>query len=216
MFWQFHPVLLFWLFSASPLGTIIMMATSTAVMASTLAASNYCHRHHHHNHQGWFWYLEPPHPHDLDHGHNHDNLDPDNHDHDNTVIRDVLGTWKHYNLSAETLAARNTRARSPLQSRELDRSSLLIIVFIINILLSSSSSSSWSWSWWKRYFETRKRVNYIGDCSAGGTSDFRYYNYRSWWWWSSASLLEWNHYYHQKLISRANCSGVGVIQFCVV
>ena len=111
------------------------MATSTAVMASTLAASNYCHRHHHHNHQGWFWYLEPPHPHDLDHGHNHDNLDPDNHDHDNTVIRDVLGTWKHYNLSAETLAARNTRARSPLQSRELDRSSLLIILFIINILI---------------------------------------------------------------------------------
>merc|ERR1711962_629917 len=45
--------------------------------------------------------------------------------------RDVLGTWKHYNLSAGTLAARNTRARSPLQSRELDR-----------------------------YFETRKRVNY--------------------------------------------------------
>jgi len=62
--------------------------------------------------------------------------------------KDVLGTWKHYNISAETLAARNTRARSPLQSRELDR-----------------------------YFETRKRVNYIGDCSAGGTSDFRYYNY---------------------------------------
>merc|ERR1719507_829453 len=74
--------------TASPLGTIIMMATSTAVMASTLAA-RMC------------------------------------------------------------LARRNTRARSPLQSRELDR-----------------------------YFETRKRVNYIGDCSAGGTSDFRYYNYR--------------------------------------
>merc|ERR1711990_988863 len=47
--------------------------------------------------------------------------------------KDVLGTWKHYNISAETLNARNTRARSPLQSRELDR-----------------------------YFETRKRVNYIG------------------------------------------------------
>merc|ERR1712029_1104180 len=56
---------------------------------------------------------------------------------------------RHYNVTAETLNARNTRARSPLQSRELDR-----------------------------YFETRKRVNYIGDCSAGGTSDFRYYNYR--------------------------------------
>jgi len=52
-------------------------------------------------------------------------------------------------VMASTLAARNNRARSPLQSRELDR-----------------------------YFETRKRVNYIGDCSAGGTSDFRYYNYR--------------------------------------
>ena len=29
-----------------------------------------------------------------------------------------------------------------------------------------------------RYFETRKRVNYIGDCSAGGAVDFRHYNYR--------------------------------------
>jgi len=63
--------------------------------------------------------------------------------------REVLGTWKHYNLSAETLNARNTRARSPLVSRELDR-----------------------------YYETKKRSNYIGEVSMGGACDFRYYNYR--------------------------------------
>jgi len=63
--------------------------------------------------------------------------------------REVLGTWKHYNRSAETLNARNTRARSPLVSRELDR-----------------------------YYETKKRSNYIGEISMGGATDFRYYNYR--------------------------------------
>jgi len=63
--------------------------------------------------------------------------------------KEVLGTWKHYNLSAETLNARNTRARSPLVSRELDR-----------------------------YYETKKRSNYIGEISMGGATDFRYYNYR--------------------------------------
>merc|ERR1711890_85151 len=67
----------------------------------------------------------------------------------NTLNREVLGTWKHYNLSAETLNARNTRARSPLVSRELDR-----------------------------YYETKKRSNYIGEISMGGATDFRYYNYR--------------------------------------
>ncbi len=34
---------------------------------------------------------------------------------------EVLGTWKHYNLSAQTMNERNTRAKSPLVSRELDR-----------------------------------------------------------------------------------------------
>jgi len=63
--------------------------------------------------------------------------------------REVLGTWKHYNLSGETLNARNTRAKSPLVSRELDR-----------------------------YYETKKRSNYIGEVSMGGACDFRYYNYR--------------------------------------
>jgi len=63
--------------------------------------------------------------------------------------REVLGTWKHYNLSADTLNQRNARARSPLISRELDR-----------------------------YYETTKRSNYIGDISSGGSSDFRHYNYR--------------------------------------
>jgi hypothetical protein len=62
---------------------------------------------------------------------------------------DVLGNWKHFNLSAETLNSRNARAKSPLISRELDR-----------------------------YYETSKRSNYIGDYSSGGACDFRYYNYR--------------------------------------
>merc|ERR1711915_777015 len=62
---------------------------------------------------------------------------------------DMLGSWKHYNLSNQTITERNTRAKSPLLSRELDR-----------------------------YYETRKRVDYIGDVSGGPATDFRYYNYR--------------------------------------
>lgn len=34
---------------------------------------------------------------------------------------DILGSWKHYNLSRETLDYRNTRAKSPLVTRELTR-----------------------------------------------------------------------------------------------
>jgi len=63
--------------------------------------------------------------------------------------REVLGTWKHYNRSADTLNSRNSRARSPLITRELDR-----------------------------YYETKKRSNYMGEISMGGATDFRYYNYR--------------------------------------
>lgn len=65
------------------------------------------------------------------------------------INSDLLGRWKHYNLSADTLNSRNARAKSPLISRELDR-----------------------------YYETQKRSNYIGDISSGGANDFRYYNYR--------------------------------------
>ena len=35
--------------------------------------------------------------------------------------RDVLGNFKHYNLSAKTLNIRNMRSKSPLVTRELDR-----------------------------------------------------------------------------------------------
>jgi hypothetical protein len=63
--------------------------------------------------------------------------------------QDLLGTWKHYNLSADTINFRNQRATSPLITRELNR-----------------------------YFETKKRTNYVGDMSSGGSTDFRYYNYR--------------------------------------
>lgn len=65
------------------------------------------------------------------------------------VASDVMGSWKHYNLSSDTINTRNTRARSPLQSRELDR-----------------------------YYETKKYSNYMGDVSSGGAVDFRHYNYR--------------------------------------
>ena len=41
------------------------------------------------------------------------------------MSRDILGSWKHYNLSAETLNYRNQRAKSPLQTRELNRWNIL-------------------------------------------------------------------------------------------
>jgi len=62
---------------------------------------------------------------------------------------DVMGNWKHYNLSSQTINERQARAKSPLISRELDR-----------------------------YYETRKRTDYIGDVSSGPAKDFRYYSYR--------------------------------------
>jgi len=62
---------------------------------------------------------------------------------------DVMGSWKHYNLSAQTINERNSRAKSPLISRELDR-----------------------------YYETKKRSDYMGDISSGPAQDFRYYSYR--------------------------------------
>jgi hypothetical protein len=62
---------------------------------------------------------------------------------------DLLGSWRHYNLSGSTLTERNQRAKSPLQTRELDR-----------------------------YYGTKKRVDYIGDISSGSAKDFRYYSYR--------------------------------------
>ena len=37
------------------------------------------------------------------------------------ITKDVVGSWKHYNLSSQTLNERNKRSTSPLVSRELDR-----------------------------------------------------------------------------------------------
>jgi len=37
------------------------------------------------------------------------------------VTNDVLGSWKHYSLSADTLNFRNMRSKSPLVTRELNR-----------------------------------------------------------------------------------------------
>jgi len=65
------------------------------------------------------------------------------------VQHQVMGSWKHFNLSSQTLNERNQRATSPLVSRELTR-----------------------------YFGTRKRTNYLMDEGAGTSNDFRYYNYR--------------------------------------
>jgi len=64
--------------------------------------------------------------------------------------RDVLGNWRLYNRSANTLNTRNRRATSPLVSRELDR-----------------------------YFSTSGKTSYMGDYGSKGSADFRHYNYRS-------------------------------------
>ena len=37
------------------------------------------------------------------------------------ILMQVMGSWKHYNLSSQTLNERNQRATSPLVSRELTR-----------------------------------------------------------------------------------------------
>jgi len=65
------------------------------------------------------------------------------------ITRDVLGSWKHYNRSNQTLTERNNRASSPLVSRQLDR-----------------------------YFGAQKRTDFLGSVGSGVATDFRYYNYR--------------------------------------
>jgi len=62
---------------------------------------------------------------------------------------DVGANFKHYRLSNQTLNLRNARAKSPVQSRELDR-----------------------------YYKTEKRTSFIGEVSSGANRDFRYYSYR--------------------------------------
>jgi len=63
---------------------------------------------------------------------------------------DVLGRWKHYNRSNNTLSQRTQRATSPLVSRELDR-----------------------------YFSSSGRTDSAMDIGSRGAADFRHYNYRS-------------------------------------
>ena len=65
------------------------------------------------------------------------------------VGREVMGSWKHYNLSRSTLEGRQRRETSPLESRELSR-----------------------------YFGTQRRNDYLGSISSGCATDFRHYNYR--------------------------------------
>ena len=45
------------------------------------------------------------------------------------VSADVLGNWKHYNLSADTLNYRNNRAKSPLVTRQLNRYQLFLVFY---------------------------------------------------------------------------------------
>ncbi len=61
-----------------------------------------------------------------------------------------LYSYKHFRKSNATLVDRNSRAKSPIQGRELDR-----------------------------YYKTERRADYMGDISSGGVRDFRFYNYRS-------------------------------------
>merc|ERR1712168_1282464 len=63
---------------------------------------------------------------------------------------DVLGRWKHYNRSSDTLNTRNCRATSPLISRELNR-----------------------------YFSSAGKTDSVADLGSRGALDFRHYNYRS-------------------------------------
>jgi len=50
-----------------------------------------------------------------------DNYSSDNYSGGNYTSADILGSWKHYNLSGATLNSRTTRAKSPLMDRELIR-----------------------------------------------------------------------------------------------
>merc|ERR1712013_911668 len=58
---------------------------------------------------------------------------------------DVLGRWKHYNRSSDTLNSRNNRATSPLVSRELNR-----------------------------YFSSSGRTGCAGDMKSRGAAEFRH------------------------------------------
>jgi len=81
---------------------------------------------------------------------NYDYYSPQKYDRNYHVdTSDVGYSWKHYRLSNQTLSARNARAKSPIQSRELDR-----------------------------YYKTERRASFIGDVSSGTNRDFRYYSYR--------------------------------------
>ena len=51
-------------------------------------------------------------------------------------LNDVLSSWKHFNLSSDTLNYRNNRAKSPMVTRELNRSD----VFKTKDLIMSHSS----------------------------------------------------------------------------
>merc|ERR1712002_832854 len=50
-----------------------------------------------------------------------DNYLRDNYSGGNYSSTDILGSWKHYNLSGATLNSRVTKAKSPLMDRELIR-----------------------------------------------------------------------------------------------
>ena len=139
-------------FSVSPPGTITMMVTSTALMASTLATSNYCchqnNLHHNCDLPGMF----------LAHG-------------STTTSPPRLWTLETLELGVRS-SPESWTGHHPHHDQHqnyLFISIILIIIVMIQIMIIVMM---------KRYFETQKRVNYIGDCSAGGTSDFRYYNYR--------------------------------------
>merc|ERR1719184_97462 len=63
---------------------------------------------------------------------------------------DVLGRWKHYNRSSDTLNTRNSCADSPLVSRELNR-----------------------------YFSSSGKTDNVADMGTRVATIFRHYNYRS-------------------------------------
>ena len=79
----------------------------------------------------------------------YDYYDSMKHENDYLYDRSSVGRDFHcFRKSKATLEARNQRAKSPLQSREIER-----------------------------YYKTERRTSFIGDVSSGGSRDFRFYNY---------------------------------------
>ena len=62
------------------------------------------------------------------------NYSSDSYSRGNYSTADILGSWKHYNLSGATLNSRTTRAKSPLMDRELIRYIMVVVSAMLYLL----------------------------------------------------------------------------------